>query len=188
MNELLSTSQILGLIGVAVIAFWIVGAYNRLVRLRTAIHEAFAGVEAQIRQRHELLGAWTTALREVFDDSAQIDALDAAAAHLMQTVEASRQRPSATAAMGNLAVAENTLVAARGKLAAALPAHINQPSLSERAGDLSGLGDRILAVDSTLAFARQQFNAAVEVYNAALRQFPTTLLAGLFGFQSAGTF
>ncbi len=188
MNELLTTSQILGLIAAAVVGFWIVGAYNRLVRLRTSINEAFAAVDAQVRQRHELLDAWTTALRNVFDDSAQIDAVAAAAAHLLQTAEVARQRPSAGAAVGNLGLADSALVTARGKLAAALPAHVNQPSLSESASNLSGLGDKILAVDSTLAFARQQFNATVEVYNAALSQFPTTLLAGLFGFQAAGTF
>lgn len=186
MSGLLSTGQLLGLITAAVIGFWIVGAYNRLVRLRTAIHEAFAAVDAQIRQRNDLLVAWTTALRQVFEDSAQIDAVEAAAARLLQMTELLRQRASAPAAAGNLSAAEAALATARSKLAAALPAHAHQPSLNERAGDLSGLGDRILAVDSTLAFARQQFNAAAEVYNGALAQFPTTLIAGLFGFQAAG--
>ncbi|MEO8281209.1 MAG: LemA family protein [Ideonella sp.] len=188
MSGLLTTGQMLGLIAAALIGFWIVGAYNRLVRLRTSIHEAYAAMEAQIRQRDELLAAWTSELRQVFDDSAQVDGVEAAAARFLQTAELARQRPSAAPAVANLALAEAALVTARGQLAAALPSHVNRPTLSQRAGDLSGLGDRILAVDSTLAFARQQFNAAAEVYNAALAQFPTTLIAALFGFQAAGTF
>ena len=188
MSGLLTTGQMLGLIAVAVVGFWIVGAYNRLVRLRTSIHEAFAAVDVQIRQRDGLLSSWTTALRTVFDDSAQVDTVEAAAARLLQAAELARQRPSAAPPVADLGLAEAALGTARGQLAATLPAHASQPTLSETAGDLSGLGDRILAVDSTLAFARQQFNAAVEVYNAALVQFPTKLLAGLFGFQAAGTF
>ncbi len=187
MSEFLSTPQLLLVLVAAVVGFWIVGAYNRLVRLRTAIHEAFNAVDAQIRQRHQLLEAWTTTLRDVFDDSAQIDAVERAAVELLQQAEKTRKRASSAAAVGNLGVAETSLAAARTQLTAERPAHVHQPTLSEAAGELSGIGDRMLAVDSTLAFARQQFNAAAEVYNAALHQFPTTLIAGLFGFQPAGT-
>jgi LemA protein len=38
-----------------------------------------------------------------------------------------------------------------------------------------------------LAFARRQFNDAVMEYNAAVRQYPTVLIVGLFGFRGAGT-
>ena len=41
--------------------------------------------------------------------------------------------------------------------------------------------------DNTLGFARRQFNAATQLYNEALDQFPTWLIAGLFGFRGAGT-
>ena len=40
---------------------------------------------------------------------------------------------------------------------------------------------------ATLAFARKQFNEAVLEYNSAVRQFPTVLIVGLFGFRGAGT-
>ena len=45
---------------------------------------------------------------------------------------------------------------------------------------------QLVTIDTTLAFARGQFNEAVAVYNHAIRQFPTRLLAGLFGFRAGG--
>jgi LemA protein len=54
--------------------------------------------------------------------------------------------------------------------------------------DLPELNTRIAASDTTLAFARREFNAAVAGYNQAVRQFPTVLVARLFGFRPAATF
>jgi LemA protein len=52
---------------------------------------------------------------------------------------------------------------------------------------LPELRSKLATIDTTLAFARGQFNESVEVYNHAIRQFPTRLLAGLFGFRAGGT-
>ena len=54
--------------------------------------------------------------------------------------------------------------------------------------DLAALNAQLSATDTTLAFARRQFNDAVTEYNDAVRQFPTALIVGLFGFRAAGTF
>jgi LemA protein len=53
--------------------------------------------------------------------------------------------------------------------------------------ELANLNALLLTSDATLAFARKQFNAAVAEYNHAVKQFPTLLLVGLFGFRTAGT-
>ena len=52
---------------------------------------------------------------------------------------------------------------------------------------LAGLSAELSAGDTTLAFARRQFNDGVEAYNRAAGQFPTWVIAGLFGFRKAGT-
>ena len=49
------------------------------------------------------------------------------------------------------------------------------------------LGEELAAADSTLGFARRQFNEATQNYNDALDQFPTWVIAGLFRFRGAGT-
>ena len=54
--------------------------------------------------------------------------------------------------------------------------------------DLPELNQRLAASDTALAFARSEFNAAVAAYNEAVRQFPTLLVARLFGFRTAAVF
>ncbi len=182
----MSSSLIALVVAAALIGFWVVGAYNRLVRLRSAINAAFAALDAQIKQRHALLQAWTAALREALDASGhQVDSVETAAAQLVQAADKARQRPSAGPSIETLRLAEQALAESREQLVSSLPAQLHQPTLSESGADLFGLGNQIVAVDSTLAFARTQFNLAAEEYNLALMQFPTRLLTGVFGFQAA---
>ena len=65
----MTTAQTLGLITAAVLGFWGVGAYNRLVRLRNDIAKAFIPLELQVQQRHAVLLRWIEALRPVLEDT-----------------------------------------------------------------------------------------------------------------------
>lgn len=182
-----STNLTILLVIGALIGFWIVGAYNRLVRLRSAINAAFGALDAQIRQRHDLLLRWIAEAQVLFDDSQHlVDAISTVAAQVIAASDTVRKRPSAQPGVAELRTAEAGLALARSKLLAELPAHLNQPSLSSESADLQALGEQILAVESTLNFARQQFNAAADEYNLALTEFPTTLITGPFGFHAAG--
>ncbi len=73
-------------------------------------------------------------------------------------------------AITSLRLAEDILGEARARL----PVH------GAVGAELPDLGRELAQVDTTLAFARGRFNDAVSAYNAALRQFPTRLIAGLF--------
>ena len=180
----MTSGQIAGWTVAAVLLFWAVGAYNRLVSLRNEISRAFVPVDTQMRHRHTLLKQWVESLRPFVDHAPQqLDAVLAACGQLQTACEVVRLRPSASRPMASLRVAEETLAAARTRLAAELPA---QP---ER---LAGVGAAVLteelaAADSTLAFARRQFNETIQTYNDALHQFPTWLIAGMFRFHGAGT-
>lgn len=184
----MESQTILLLAVVAVLGFWAVGAYNRLVRLRNEVARAFGPLEAQLVQRHAILLRWAEALRPVLEGSAQgIDAVCAAAEQLRVVSEQARLRPAHARAITQLRLAEDTLAAARARLVAELPAHLYQQTmLSGAAMEVAGCQDELSAVGSTLAFARSQFNAAAEQYNEAMLQFPTVLLSSLFGFKAAG--
>jgi len=180
----MTTPQIVGWAIAAVLVFWAVGAYNRLVSLRNDISKAFVPVDAQIRQRHMLLEQWIEALRPLLEHDPQtLDSVLAACGQLQAACDVVRARPSAARPMASLRLAEETLAEARTRLRAELPA---KPEM------LAGLGmvvfsEELTAADSTLGFARRQFNEATQTYNDALDQFPTWLIAGLFRFRGAGT-
>ena len=184
----MNSGETLAWLAAAVGVFWAVGAYNRLVRLRNDIARAYTPVEDQIGQRHALLLRWTEALRPMLDESPTgIDAVCAAADQLRVAAEQARLRPSTPAVVTSLRVAEETLTAASARLLGDLPAHLHQTHLSVASLGLAGFNDEIAEAGSTLAFSRRQFNTAVELYNEAVMQFPTVLIASLFGFRPAGT-
>jgi LemA protein len=174
----MNSSQIVFWAAAAVLLFWAVGAYNRLVGLRSALARCFVQVEAQFRHRHALLLQLGDALAVSLADSPQtVEALRAACSQADAACQRARQRPGAQGLITSLRLAEDILVDVRQRLPSDALA---DPALAE-------LQAALTAGDNTLAFARRQFNEAVDEYNRAVRQFPTWLIAGLFRFPGAGT-
>jgi LemA protein len=173
-----TTSQIIGCVVAAALLFWIVGAYNRLVRLRGEIVRRFPPVDEQFTQRRTLLQQQIDALAPVLPGAApRIEVLRAACEQVAAACAHACQRPGAVGAITSLRLADEILAEARARL----------PVQSAAGLDLRELHAQLTATDATLAFARRQFNEAVAGYNAAVRQFPTLMIVGLFGFRSAGT-
>jgi LemA protein len=163
----------------AVALFWIVGAYNRLVRLRSDLVGRFGAVDERHRQRHVLLERQIELLSTALAAAApRLESLRAACTQAATAREHARARPGSAAAVTSLGVAETILGDARAKL----------PVQRLPGADLVELNTQIATSDTALAFARAEFNAAVAAYNESVREFPTVLVARLFGFQSAAAF
>ena len=166
----------------AVLLFWAVGAYNRLVRLRAEAHTAFAGVEAEFTRQVELVskslpGAEFTLPAPLEQESTFWAGLQGAARQFATSLAAARHRPLDARRMAALNAACDVLVMAW------------ETAQRDEAHDLAGprLPDTVLARRSQLAgqtrAAIEQFNLAVARYNDAIAQFPAVLLAWLFGFE-----
>jgi LemA protein len=174
----MTTSEIIGWAIAALLLFWIVGAYNRLVRLRGELVRRFAPIDEQFGQRHALLLQQIDALAPVLANAApRLDALRAACQQADSARVHARVRPGKVGSITSLRLAEDILNEARARLPAPTAAGTTLPEL----------GAQLAAVDTALAFARRQFNEAVVAYNHAIAQFPTRVLAGLFGFRAGGT-
>ncbi|GAP35424.1 LemA family protein [Piscinibacter sakaiensis] len=183
----MSSGETLLLAIAAVLVFWAVGAYNRLVRLRHEIARACAPLEAQVRQRDAALRAWVGALRPVLEGAdTPADAVLAAADQVLVALDRLRLRPTSARAAASLRLADDTLSAARERLLAELPSHLHSPRLSGASLEVAGPAEELAAAASALGFSRAQFNATVDQYNEAVLQFPTVLIASLFGFRAAG--
>lgn len=166
----------------AVLLFWAVGAYNRLMRLRAEAHTAFAAVEAEFTRQVELVskhlpGAEFTQPAALEVESTFWAGLQGAARQFAASLAAVRSRPLDASRMAALNAACDVLVAAW------------ETAQRDEAHDLAGprLPDSLLARRSQLVAqthaAIEQFNAAVARYNEAIAQFPAVLLAWLFGFE-----
>ena len=174
----MSLSEIVWAVVVAALVFWVVGAYNRLVRLRAAIVRRFVPVHVQFTERHTLLQQQREALAPALPNAGpRLETLRAACQQVETACAHARLRPGAVGAITSLRLADHGLAEARARL----------PVQSVAGVDLAALNAQLGASDATLAFARRQFNDAVEEYNGAVRQFPTVLIVGMFGFCSAAT-
>lgn len=171
------------LVLLAVLVFWTVGAYNRLVALRSAIGSAWNKVDEALRQRAQAADPLLAALREPM--AAEHGALDAALAALLEV------KRSATAMGARPVVADNAAawVTAEAGLSASASRLFALLDHSEALRQLEAVLENTRSwreADTRLAFARQLFNDAAEAYNGAIALFPTRLLVPLFRFGKAG--
>ncbi|TAK75436.1 MAG: hypothetical protein EPO12_18650 [Aquabacterium sp.] len=170
--------QIAILVGAGVLAFWAVGASQRLLRLRATIQSCFQLVDAQLRRQDDALAALDAVLREQ------------RAALPPQVLAASRQALAAAALLREAAHQSGRargLTMAEQVLASAIATA--RPGLQSQAQDQAALQPALEALQAAthqLDLARESFDQAVQAYNAAVHQFPTRLLAALSGFGRAG--
>jgi len=167
---------------VALLGFWGIGAYNRVMALRNAIGEAFTQLDAHLKERTEVCDKLLAAVApRLPSEQATFDALASAQAEAQAATQAVRAKPWAPDPAGSLAVASALHAAALTRLLSLLD--LQTELRSEAAVD--ALVSDLKLVERQRAFTRQLFNQAVVQYNDALQQFPTRVLANLYGFREA---
>ena len=179
----MSPQTLYTLLAAAVLAFWMVGAYNRLVALRNAIGQAWAKVDEAVRLRGLAATPLLAALREPLQaEQGALDALQTTLAETARLATVMRARPVVEAHAQAWLGAEALVAAASARVFALLDQH---PALRQDeivTGSTQGWQE----AQAQLAFARQLFNEAAQVYNAAIALFPTRLLVPFFRFGRAG--
>src|SRR5215475_12358516 len=160
---------VLGIIAAVVI--WAISIYNSLVAMRQRTNQAFADIDVQLKQRHDLIPNL-------------VETVKGYAAHEKGTLDAVIQaRNSAVQAQGTgdpkaMGQAEGVLGQALGKLFALSEAY---PDLKANQNFLK-LQDDLSDIENKLAASRRFFNNAVSEYNTGTQQFPAAMFAGMFGF------
>jgi len=170
---MLVTWIIVGVV-VVLLLFIVVGAYNKLVALDQEANQAFADIDVQLKQRHDLIPNL-------------VETVKGYAAHEAGTLEAviqARNQATRAGSVEEKVQAENVLTGALGRLFAIAEAY---PDLKANQNFLSLQGE-LADLENKLAAARRFFNNAVGEFNAVRRAFPTILFAGLFGFAADRTF
>jgi len=153
---------------VVVFAIWAISIYNSLVAMRQRTNQAFADIDVQLKQRHDLIPNL-------------VETVKGYAAHERGTLDAVVQaRNAAIAAPGveQKVAAENVLSGALRQLFALSE---NYPNLKANA-NFQQLQSDLSDIENKLAASRRFFNNAVQEYNTGIQQFPASLFAGTFGF------
>jgi LemA protein len=153
---------------VIIIVIWAISIYNSLVAMRQRTNQAFADIDVQLKQRHDLIPNL-------------VETVKGYAAHERGTLEAVVQaRNAAIAAPGveQKVAAENVLSGALRQLFALSE---NYPNLKANA-NFQQLQSDLSDIENKLAASRRFFNNAVQEYNTGIQRFPASLFAGMFGF------
>ncbi len=170
----------LGLI--AVVVFWAIGAYNRLVDLRNRFKNAFAQIDVQLKRRYDLIpNLVETAKGYMKHERETLEAVIKARNTAVTANSAAAANPGNPAAMQGLMSAEGALTGALSKLFALAEAY---PDLKANQ-NMMQLSEELTGTENKIAFSRQSFNDSVMTYNTATQQFPSNVLAGMFGFTAA---
>ncbi len=156
------------LIIIAVIGFWVLSVYNGLVAMRQRTNQAFADIDVQLKQRHDLIPNL-------------VETVKGYATHERGTLEAVIQaRNAAMSAKGPEAqvAAENALSGTLRQLFALTEAY---PDL-KAAANFQQLQAELSDIENKLAASRRFFNNAAQEYNTGIEQFPAAMFARSFGF------
>lgn len=161
-----------------VVFFWAVGAYNRLVRLRNGIANAFGQIDVQLKRRHDLIPNLVEVARQyLVHESQTLEAVIAARNQARNAEQAAAAAPLSAQALAALAGAEQTLGAALSKLMVVVE---DYPELKADQ-NLRELSEELASTENRIGFARQAYNDQVLQFNDAASQFPALIVARLFG-------
>jgi len=161
---------VLIVVGVLVlIALWLVSLYNGLVRLRNRRQNAFADIDVQLRQRHDLIPQLVETVKGYAGHEKDV---------LLKVTEARTAAMGATTIDGKIA-AEQQLTAALQGLKVQVEAY---PDLKANQNFLQ-LQEELSDIENKLAASRRFFNGATTEYNNAVESFPSNLIAKNFGFK-----
>lgn len=172
--------------GVVVLtALYGVGVYNRLIELKNRFVNSFAQIDVQLQRRYDLIPNLVETAKSYMKFEQET---------LTMIVEARNQAKSAATqaaaspadpnAMQKLNVAESSLTGSMGKFFALVE---NYPDLKSNQS-MQQLMEELSSTENKISFARQAFNDAVMFYNTYRTQFPSVILANLFGFEAAKHF
>jgi LemA protein len=156
------------LAAVVLLLLYVMGVYNRLVRLRALVKEGFSGITVQLRRRADLIPnlveavkGYATHEREVFEE-----------------VTAKRADATKAASVEATAAADAQMTGLLGRLMAVAE---NYPDLKANQNFLE-LQDQLSSIETELQSARRYYNATVRDLNSTIQSFPPVLIARPMGF------
>lgn len=167
--------ELLIILGVVVIlVVWGISLYNNLVKLRNNRENAFANIDVQLKQRHDLVPQLVATVKGYAEHEKTV----------FQRVTEARAAAMGATSINDKVKAENMLTSALAGLKVSLEAY---PELKANENFLQLQGE-ISDIENKLAAVRRFFNSATRELNNAVQTFPSNLFAKMFGFKKEPMF
>ena len=152
-----------------ILVILVISKYNRLVKLRNNRENAFADIDVQLKQRHDLIPQLVATVKGY-------------ASHEKETLDmvvSARSGAMNARTIDEKIVAENALSSALSGLKITLEAY---PDLKANTNFLQ-LQEEVADIENKLSSVRRYFNSATKELNNAIETFPSNIIAGMFGFK-----
>uniref|UniRef100_A0AB33J1H1 LemA family protein n=1 Tax=Prevotella sp. GTC17259 TaxID=3236795 RepID=A0AB33J1H1_9BACT len=159
---------------VVLLLVWGVSLYNNLVKLRNNRENAFANIDVQLKQRHDLVPQLVATVKGYADHEKEV----------FQRVTEARAAAMGATSVNDKVQAENALTGALAGLKVSLEAY---PELKANENFLQ-LQNELSDIENKLAAVRRFFNSATRELNNAVQTFPSNIFAKMFGFQKEPMF
>jgi len=162
------------LIIVAILVIFSVSIYNRLVKFRNNRENAFADIDVQLKQRHDLIPQLVETVKGYVTHEKTT----------LENITNLRNAAARATTIDDKIVAENQLNSALSGLKITLEAY---PDLKANQNFLQ-LQAEMSDIENKLASVRRFFNSATKELNNAVQIFPSNIFAGIFGFKKEPMF
>ncbi|MBN1364352.1 MAG: LemA family protein [Syntrophaceae bacterium] len=167
---------------IAVIVFYFVGIYNKLVALRNRYLNAFKQIDVQLKRRYDLIPNLVESTKGYLaHERGTLDEVIKARNNAFSASNVAAANPGNADAMNGLTKAEGILGGAMGKFIAVVESY---PDLKANQ-TISQLMEEITTTENRISFARQAYNDIVAEYNTNREQFPNSIIANSFNFTAA---
>ncbi len=153
---------------VVVLGIALISANNNLVSMEAEVDAALANIDTNLQRRADLIPNLVNTVKGYA--AHEKEALD--------SVTEARAKLAGASSVEEKAAADSQLTAALNNLLVIVE---NYPDLKASA-NFTQLADELAGTENRIAIARRDYNTAVQSYNTAIRKFPNSLVAGLFGF------
>ncbi len=159
---------------IAVVAFWIVGMYNSLIKLRNRVKNAWSQIDVQLKRRHDLIPNLVETAKGYMKHESET---------LEKVVQARNMAMSANS-VADTSAAENQLSQTLKSLFAVVESY---PDLKANQ-NMIALQEELTSTENRIAFARQHYNDSTMTYNNSIQIFPKNIVAGMFNFVASDFF
>ncbi|MGO2136666.1 LemA family protein [Marinobacter sp.] len=173
-------TTIIGLIVIAVAAFYLIFIYNRLVSLRNQFKNGFAQIDVQLQRRHDLIPNLVEAAKAYLEhEKSTLTQVMEARNNAVSAQKDAAKDPGDGTKIQRLGGAENLLTKALANFYAVAE---NYPDLKANE-TIQQLMEELSSTENRVSFARQAYNDGVMSYNTFREQFPNNVIAGMFSFK-----
>jgi LemA protein len=163
-----------GIIALALVLIVGVFMYNRLIRSRNILNEAWSGIDVQLKRRHDLIPNIIETVKGYVKHERKV----------LEEITNLRSQLTSPATVQEKGQLENSFSQALKSIFALSEAY---PDLKANQNFIE-LQQTLANTEDQIQLARRYYNGAAREYNTMVESFPSNMMARIFGFSKAEFF